>query len=107
MPVVHGDMKGNVVVWDTQAPCGGDGAYIHFAGDAESAAAMTAGAGPSVHTYTAGVFESLPIPQGTTGCHASFATQQSPSVAVCQKTWQIARYGASCVSSNDDEKEQD
>merc|ERR1719240_1076571 len=44
----------NVVVYDPDAPCPGGGSYIHYAG--RGFKPMTAGAGPTVHTYHAGIF---------------------------------------------------
>ena len=38
----------HVVVWDTEAPCGGGRKYVHFA--AGQSAPMTAGAGAEIHT---------------------------------------------------------
>jgi hypothetical protein len=72
----------SVVIWDSDAPCGPDKAYIHYAG----VAMMTSGAGATTHTYRAGSFDTLPVPSGTTGCH-DFTLTAMPS---CGKEWQVA-----------------
>mmetsp|Transcript_107240 Transcript_107240/g.169334 ORF Transcript_107240/g.169334 Transcript_107240/m.169334 type:complete len:146 (+) Transcript_107240:62-499(+) len=45
----------DVVVYDPDAPCPGGGSFIHYAG--REFVPMTAGAGPTVHTYHAGHFK--------------------------------------------------
>jgi len=90
-----------LLVWDTEAPCGGDRMYIHYAGEADGVtkAPMTAGAGALVHTYMAGYFETLPVPAGTTGCYAATIDMHQCSHA---KEWQVARHGTPCPESEDE-----
>lgn len=81
-----------VVVWDADAPCGDGKAYIHFAGG-PGFAPMTAGAGATIHSYQAAMFDAMPVPAGTTGC-ADFAL--TTSQGICKTQWQVARHGTMC-----------
>jgi len=87
-----------VMVWDEDAPCGGDGqSYIHYSGDDSIFHGMTAGAGELLHTYKAGVFEDgLPVPQGTIGCYDFTTKGYDEFQPICLQTWKVARFGSSC-----------
>merc|ERR1712039_754052 len=86
----------DVVVYDPDAPCPNGGSFIHFAG--REFVPMTAGAGPFVHTYHAGIF---PAPMGmvaisNTGKCAMEFNRSKPGKD--EITWQIAASyrGGSC-----------
>jgi hypothetical protein len=92
------DDRKNVIVWDPDAPCGTQKAYIHFSGgDRNQFAPMTAGAGKLVHSYRAAYFaEPFPLSRGVTGCH-DISNFKSPQHEVL---WKVARYGSSCSDSS-------
>ena len=100
MAEVSGSEVDAIVVWDPDAPCGN---YIHYAaaGTVETFEPMTAGAGTVVHTYHAAIFPSgLPLPEGTTGCAGQdFDPTSTATPQQCVKTWQVARYGNACPTS--------
>ncbi|CAB9504695.1 expressed unknown protein [Seminavis robusta] len=95
---VSGSEVDPIVVWDPDAPCGGEHpSYIHYAakGSVEKFEPMTAGAGDVVHTYQAAIFENgLPMEEGTGGCVQFDTSTVGP--LKCQKSWKVARYGSSC-----------
>lgn len=95
---VAGSEVDAIVVWDTEAPCGGDGSYyVHYAADGlvDVFEPMTAGTGPLVHTYVAVMFPNtiLPLPENTTGCYSFDSSLASRK---CIKQWDVARYGSHC-----------
>lgn len=94
---VAGSEVDAIVVWDTEAPCGSDGSYVHYAADGlvDVFEPMTAGAGPLVHTYVAAMFPNkiLPLPENTTGCYSFDSSLASRK---CIKQWDVARYGSHC-----------
>eukprot|EP00928_Gymnodinium_smaydae_P050789 TRINITY_DN34350_c0_g1_i1.p1 TRINITY_DN34350_c0_g1~~TRINITY_DN34350_c0_g1_i1.p1 ORF type:complete len:139 (-),score=8.00 TRINITY_DN34350_c0_g1_i1:144-560(-) len=78
----------NVVVYDPDAPCPGGGSYIHYAG--REFAPMTAGEGPLVHTYHAGIFPpdmGIVAVRHTGQCSEVF-NRNSPGQQ--EVTWQVA-----------------
>eukprot|EP00401_Gymnodinium_catenatum_P081302 CAMPEP_0117460932 /NCGR_PEP_ID=MMETSP0784-20121206/2262_1 /TAXON_ID=39447 /ORGANISM="" /LENGTH=129 /DNA_ID=CAMNT_0005254619 /DNA_START=33 /DNA_END=422 /DNA_ORIENTATION=- len=77
----------NVVVYDPDAPCEG-GSYIHYAG--KEFKPMSAGVGPLVHTYRAGVFGptlGIVAAQHVGECAAGFLADSSRGGEI---TWQVA-----------------
>ncbi|CAB9526609.1 expressed unknown protein [Seminavis robusta] len=104
--LVSGSEADPIVVWDPDAPCGGEhGSYIHYAGmgSMKNFEPMTAGAGDVVHTYRAAVFgKGLPLAEETTGCVQFDTTSVGP--LKCQKSWKVARFGSSCPKKPTEEE---
>lgn len=94
----------SVLVWDEDAPCGGDDeSYVHYAGPSSAFAAMTAGAGPTLHAYRAAAFveEGLPVPAGTTGCYAFTTKGENGRTYECLFMWQVAKAGSVCPQTQE------
>mmetsp|Transcript_17420 Transcript_17420/g.33070 ORF Transcript_17420/g.33070 Transcript_17420/m.33070 type:complete len:180 (+) Transcript_17420:116-655(+) len=86
-----------IVIWDTDTPCDNkEELYIHFAGEPDGVMrlAMAADVGESVvHTYKAALFDSLPVPEGTTGC---FRLKMGCKMMGRTMEWKVARHDVSC-----------
>jgi len=93
----HENPSTEILIWDTDTHCDNkDELYIHFAGEPDGIMrlAMAAGAGESVvHRYKAALFDSLPVPNGTTGC---YRVKMGCKMMGRAMEWKVARHDASC-----------
>ena len=88
-----------ILIWDTlPGLCATPGSYyIHFAGEPDGIMrlAMMANAGDdrTVHSYKAALFDTLPVPAGTTGC---FRMKMGCQMVGSALEWKVARLEATC-----------